>query len=190
MNIFLPRLLYLINIFLLRLLYVINIFLPQIAVCDKYLSAKTVHKILLPAKTCSRRQNHTDSLCRKPHFMEISLERISKRSGTVSAEAKYDGQSRQKSKNWSASLYPVLYSRFITGGCGLKSWLRSRFSFAFELIHHYQSRISSSAPYDLNTVGTYLKPQIISRSTEGWLVVLLFYVHGKHLRSCRDGQLT
>ena len=23
-----------------------------------------------------------------------------------------------------------------------------------------------------------------------WLVVLLFYVHGKHLRSCRDGQLT
>ena len=24
----------------------------------------------------------------------------------------------------------------------------------------------------------------------GWLVVLLFYDHGKHLRSCRDGQLT
>ena len=26
----------------------------------------------------------------------------------------------------------------------------------------------------------------------GWLVVvvLMFYVHGKHLRSCRDGQLT
>ena len=24
----------------------------------------------------------------------------------------------------------------------------------------------------------------------GWLVVLLFYVHGKHLRSCGDGQLT
>ena len=24
----------------------------------------------------------------------------------------------------------------------------------------------------------------------GWLVVLLFYVHGKHLRSCRDSQLT
>ena len=23
-----------------------------------------------------------------------------------------------------------------------------------------------------------------------YLVVLLFYVHGKHLRSCRDGQLT
>ena len=27
---------------------------------------------------------------------------------------------------------------------------------------------------------------------DGWMVVvvLLFYVHGKHLRSCRDGQLT
>ena len=29
----------------------------------------------------------------------------------------------------------------------------------------------------------------------GWIVVvvvvvLLFYIHGKHLRSCRDGQLT
>ena len=25
---------------------------------------------------------------------------------------------------------------------------------------------------------------------EKYVVVLLFYVHGKHLRSCRDGQLT
>ena len=24
----------------------------------------------------------------------------------------------------------------------------------------------------------------------GTIVVLLFYVHGKHLRSCRDGQFT
>ena len=30
-----------------------------------------------------------------------------------------------------------------------------------------------------------------AQGTVGWLlVVLLFYVHGKHLRSCRDGQLT
>ena len=29
----------------------------------------------------------------------------------------------------------------------------------------------------------------ISLSCDG-CVVLLFYVHGKHLRSCRDGQLT
>ena len=29
-------------------------------------------------------------------------------------------------------------------------------------------------------------------TTKGFVVVvaLLFYVHGKHLRSCRDGQLT
>ena len=26
------------------------------------------------------------------------------------------------------------------------------------------------------------------RKQRHWLVVLLFYVHGKHLRSCRDGQ--
>ena len=25
---------------------------------------------------------------------------------------------------------------------------------------------------------------------KGQMVVLLFYVHGKHLRSCRDGQVT
>ena len=30
---------------------------------------------------------------------------------------------------------------------------------------------------------------IVGRLTEH-VVVLLFYVHGKHLRSCRDGQLT
>ena len=29
-----------------------------------------------------------------------------------------------------------------------------------------------------------------SFNAQGFLVVLLFYVHGKHLRSCRDGQLT
>ena len=30
----------------------------------------------------------------------------------------------------------------------------------------------------------------ISRVVVVVVVVLLFYVHGKHLRSCRDGQLT
>ena len=34
-------------------------------------------------------------------------------------------------------------------------------------------------------VGQYELADII-----GKLVALLFYVHGKHLRSCRDGQLT
>ena len=34
---------------------------------------------------------------------------------------------------------------------------------------------------------------IVNTSESMWVVVvvvLLFYVHGKHLRSCRDGQLT
>ena len=30
----------------------------------------------------------------------------------------------------------------------------------------------------------------IKSNLKGHVVVLLFYVHGKHLRSCRDGQLT
>ena len=30
----------------------------------------------------------------------------------------------------------------------------------------------------------------IERRWHDVIVVLLFYVHGKHLRSCRDGQLT
>ena len=29
-----------------------------------------------------------------------------------------------------------------------------------------------------------------NNSTKNVVVALLFYVHGKHLRSCRDGQLT
>ena len=31
---------------------------------------------------------------------------------------------------------------------------------------------------------------IINMYVPGCIVALLFYVHGKHLRSCRDGQLT
>ena len=40
--------------------------------------------------------------------------------------------------------------------------------------------IGSPARYPLN----------YRRSCVVVIVVLLFYVHGKHLRSCRDGQLT
>ena len=63
---------------------------------------------------------------------------------------------------------------------------------------------STGASYNLDTVGqgptalavgagggcldifTFLYPF----SPFFFIVVLLFYVHGKHLRSCRDGQLT
>ena len=36
----------------------------------------------------------------------------------------------------------------------------------------------------------YLCSNISSKSSVVVVVALLFYVHGKHLRSCRDGQLT
>ena len=42
------------------------------------------------------------------------------------------------------------------------------------------------------TIGAKFAP-LVGLSDEdmvGWLGVLLFNVHGKHLRSCRDGQLT
>ena len=47
--------------------------------------------------------------------------------------------------------------------------------------------------------GQTIQVAIVIAKHEGWnpvklgccfVVVLLFYVHGKHLRSCRDGQLT
>ena len=50
--------------------------------------------ILLPAERLGRKQNHTDSLCRKPFFMDGSLGRKQE----VAAEAKYEGQSLQEAK--------------------------------------------------------------------------------------------
>ena len=38
--------------------------------------------------------------------------------------------------------------------------------------------------------GTPFKVEKISSRALHCIVALLFYVHGKHLRSCRDGQLT
>ena len=52
--------------------------------------------IMLPAESLGRKQNHTDSLCRKPFFADGSLGR--KQDFTVWAEAKYDGQSLQEVK--------------------------------------------------------------------------------------------
>ena len=39
-------------------------------------------------------------------------------------------------------------------------------------------------------VGNVLETRFSLKSHCAVVVVLLFYVHGKHLRSCRDGQLT
>ena len=42
---------------------------------------------------------------------------------------------------------------------------------------------------DCSTVICWMSLFVILE-VSGLVVVLLFYVHGKHLRSCRDGQLT
>ena len=74
--------------------------------------------VYLPAESLDRKQNHMDSLCRKPFFVEGSLGRKreitswkgvsagSKRSRTVSAEAKLDGQSLQEA-NISERVYTL-----------------------------------------------------------------------------------
>ena len=60
------------------------------------------------------------------------------------------------------------------------------------------SNSSQQSPVEVETVGDNLGSKQGSRdavdtasTSDGGIVVdLLFYVHGKHLRSCRDGQLT
>ena len=85
-------------------------------------------------------------------------------------------------------------TKFISG-MGLKSVLLRHFSQLYpthsRLVYNptgtilviFYSKVSSMLPakYQSN------RP---NGSGVDWLVVLLFYVHGKHLRSCRDGQLT
>ena len=49
-----------------------------------------------------------------------------------------------------------------------------------------QDRVSNPGPltYESGALPIALRGPVVV------VVVLLFYVHGKHLRSCRDGQLT
>ena len=42
----------------------------------------------------------------------------------------------------------------------------------------------------LSPINTFVIPSEASGPIVVVVVVLLLYVHGKHLRSCRDGQLT
>ena len=49
--------------------------------------------ILLPVETFRRKQNHADSLSRKPFFAKKARDR-----GQFRQETKYDGQSRQEAK--------------------------------------------------------------------------------------------
>ena len=45
-------------------------------------------------------------------------------------------------------------------------------------------------PFTYNPLIAQLLPVLKISQNDVVVVVLLFYVHGKHLRSCRDGQLT
>ena len=81
----------------------------------------------------------------------------SKRSWTVSAEAKYDGQSLQEAKI--SGLVNPTSSRGINFNTSLFDMVRL-LGFALSAVMH---------PED----------------ADGMVVVLLFYVHGKHLRSCQ-----
>ena len=47
----------------------------ETVVLGKWFPAETVCVILLPAETLGRKQNHTDSFCRKPFFVDGSLRR-------------------------------------------------------------------------------------------------------------------
>ena len=58
-------------------------------------SAKTVHMIMLPAKSLDKKQNHADKLSRN-HSSSKAVLAGGKRSWTVLAEPKYDRQSQQK----------------------------------------------------------------------------------------------
>ena len=76
-----------------------DLLLPvETTVHEKWRPAETVRVILLPAEILDRKQNHTDSLCRNL-LPSTTVLAGSKRSRTVSAEAKNDGQSQQEAKS-------------------------------------------------------------------------------------------
>ena len=54
----------------------------------------------------------------------------------------------------------------------------------------FQSKQSSRIYQDHHKNAMGDDAVVAYKTLHSWLVVLLFYVHGKHLRSCRDGRLT
>ena len=60
-----------------------------------------------------------------------------------------------------------------------------------ELSDSIPSYLNGGQVYTATHVALYVSCNIMSCvNVVVVVVVLLFYVHGKHLRSCRDGQLT
>ena len=70
----------------------------------KWLPTETVRVNLLPAESLGKKQNHTDgnritrTVSAGSYFSWTVVSEGSKRSRTVSAEAKYDGKSLQEAK--------------------------------------------------------------------------------------------
>ena len=75
---------------------------------------------------------------------------------------------------WSLGLIKV---SFFKNRVPLKPMVEAR---AWTVLHHY------TVWYFLSLVDSLLLQDL----PQDFVVVMLFYVHGKHLRSCRDGQLT
>ena len=111
---------------------VCDLLLPaETTVHEKWLPAETVPVILLPAETLGRKLIHTkhNSLGRKQEVTDSLTRTVSagsylpsttvlagsKRSLTVSAEAKYDGQSLQEAKI--SGLVYTLWISYVQGGC-------------------------------------------------------------------------
>ena len=57
-------------------------------------------------------------------------------------------------------------------------------------IARFTQIIMPNVAYMLNTDKVQKEKEFHFTEDPRYIVVLLFYVHGKHLRSCRDGQLT
>ena len=75
----------------------------------------------------------------------------------------------------------------------LKVYNKKVFEFISFIWRRRTRKLVRSSPYDFVQNSSQYKFNNLYLSCIcwiGWLVVLLFYVHGKHLRSCRDGQLT
>ena len=94
-----------ISCFQLKLLQVIKGFLLRLSAGSCFLL-----RFLLPARTLGGKQNHADSLSRKPFVADGILG--SKKLHSVLLEAKYDGQSWQDGGVvYPCSLYPLILVR-------------------------------------------------------------------------------
>ena len=79
------------------------------------------------------------------------------------------------------------FKRSTLKGKNLLLWEQILF---FESRPHFEGASSAIEAYRTSQKFSPIVKISYKHGAVGWLVVLLFYVHSKHLRSCRDGQLT